>query len=66
MTSSANTSAGRVSANTSVGASPSPGTDTRPCTSICADADTGVLVLVLELTDSCRKIEYKVQTRNLF
>ena len=35
-------------------------------TSLCADTDIGVLVLVLEVTDSCRKLEYKVQTRNLF
>lgn len=35
-------------------------------TSICADTDIGVLVLVLEVTDRCSKLEYKVQTRNLF
>lgn len=35
-------------------------------TSICADTYIGVLVLVLEVTDRCSKLEYKVQTRNLF
>ena len=35
-------------------------------TSICAGTDIGVLVLVLEVTDRCSKLEYKVQTRNLF
>ena len=36
------------------------------CTSICADADIGVLVLVLEVTGSVASWSTNVQTKNLF